>query len=132
MRLYLDSSALVKLVQREAESDALRRFLRRYRPDHFVTSALSRVEVVRAVRTGGPSAVAQARRQLSRLDQVLLTTEVLDQAATLAPNIQLRSLDAIHLAAAQVVGADLRAVVTYDHRMAEAADEIGLAVEAPA
>ena len=71
MRLYLDSSALVKLVQRETESDALRRFLRRHRADQLVTSALARVEVVRAVLIGGPAALAQARRQLSRLDQIL-------------------------------------------------------------
>jgi len=131
MRLYLDSSALVKLVQRETESNALRRFLRRNRADQLVTSALARVEVVRAVLIGGPAAVAHARRQLSRLDQVLLSTEVLDRAATLAPDLQLRSLDAIHLAAAQVVGADLRAVVTYDHRMADAALDLGVAVERP-
>ena len=131
MRLYLDSSALVKLVQRETESNALRRFLRRHRADQFVTSALARVEVVRAVLMGGPRALAQARRQLSRLDQILLSPEVLDRAATLAPQIQLRSLDAIHLAAAQVVGADLRAVVTYDRRMADAAHDLGLTVEAP-
>jgi len=131
MRLYLDSSALVKLVQRETESNALRRFLRRNRADQLVTSALARVEVVRAVLIGGPAAVAHARRQLSRLDQVLLSTEVLDRAATLAPDLQLRSLDAIHLAAAQVVGADLRAVVTYDRRMADAALDLGFAVERP-
>lgn len=131
MRLYLDSSALVKLVQRETESDALRRFLRRHRADQLVTSALARVEVVRAVLVGGPAALAQARRQLSRLDQILLTTEVLDRAATLAPSVQLRSLDAIHLAAAQVVGADLRAVVTYDRRLADAAQDLGFAVEGP-
>ncbi|MGH9046929.1 MAG: type II toxin-antitoxin system VapC family toxin [Acidimicrobiales bacterium] len=131
MRLYLDSSALVKLVQRETESDALRRFLRRHRADQLVTSALSRVEVVRTVLIGGPAAIAQARRQLSRLDQILLSTEVLDRAATLTPNVQLRSLDAVHLAAAQVVGADLRAVVTYDHRMADAVQNLGFAVERP-
>jgi len=132
MRLYLDSSALVKLVQRESESDALRRFLRRHRADQLVTSALARVEVVRAVLIGGPSALAQARRQLSRLDQILLSPEVLDRAATLAPHVQLRSLDAIHLAAAHVIGADLRAVVTYDLRMADAAQDLGLVVNSPA
>ncbi len=131
MRLYLDSSALVKLVQRETESDALRRFLRRHRGEGLVTSALARVEVCRAVLSGGPAALAQARRQLSRLDQILLSTEVLDRAATLAPHVQLRSLDAIHLAAVQVVGADLRAVVTYDARMADAAQGLGVAVERP-
>lgn len=131
MTLYLDSSALVKLVQREKESDALRRFLRRHRADRLVTSALARVEVVRAVIIGGPAALAQARRQLSRLDQILLSTDVLDRATMLAPNVPLRSLDAIHLAAAQVVGADLRSLVTYDLRMAEAAQDVGIAVETP-
>lgn len=61
----------------------------------------------------------------------MLTTELLDRAATLAPTGLLRSLDAIHLAAAQIVGGDLRAVVTYDQRMAEAAGDLGLAVEMP-
>lgn len=131
MKLYLDSSALVKLVQREAETDALRRLLRRRRADQLVTSALARVEVVRAVLVGGPAALAQARRQFSRVDQVLLSTELLDSAATLAPNVQLRSLDAIHLAAARLVGEDLLAVVTYDQRMADAAQDLGLAVETP-
>jgi uncharacterized protein len=131
MRLYFDSSALVKLVQRETESDALRQFLRRHRADQLVTSALARVEVVRAVLDGGPPALAHVRRQLSRLDQILLTTELLDRAAMLAPNALLRSLDAIHLASAQVVGPDLRAVVTYDRRMADAARDLGFAVERP-
>jgi uncharacterized protein len=131
MRLYLDSSALVKLVQREAESDALRRFLRRRRADQLVTSTLARVEVVRAVLAGGPLAVAQARRQLSRLDQIVLNPELLDRAATLAPALKLRSLDAIHLAAAQVTGDELRAVVTYDQRMTDAARSLALTVETP-
>lgn len=131
MRLYLDSSALVKLVQREAESDALRRFLRRQRTDQLVTSTLARVEVVRAVLAGGPLAVAKARRQLSRLDQILLSPELLDRAATLALALKLRSLDAIHLAATQVIGDELRAVVTYDLRMTDAARSLALSVETP-
>jgi uncharacterized protein len=131
VKLYLDSSALVKLVQREAESDALRGFLRRRRRDQFVTSTLARVEVVRAVLAGGPLAVAKARRQLSRLDQIVLSTELLDRAATLAPGLKLRSLDAIHLAAAQVIGDELRAVVTYDLRMTDAAHSLALTVETP-
>lgn len=131
MRLYLDSSALVKLVQRETESDTLRRFLRRHRMDQLVTSALARVEVVRAVLFGGPAAIAQARRQLARLDQIVLGPDVLDRAATLAPNFQLRSLDAIHLAAAQVVGPDLRAIVTYDQRMTAPAQSLGFTIETP-
>lgn len=132
MRLYLDSSAIVKLVQHEAESAALRRLLRRHRADDRVTSALARVEVVRAVAAGGPTAVALARRQLGRLHQIALDAELLDHAATLAPSALLRSLDAMHLAAAELLGADLRAVVTYDRRMQSAAVALGLPVDAPA
>jgi predicted nucleic acid-binding protein len=56
---------------------------------------------------------------------------VLDRAATLAPASPLRSLDAIHLATAQQLGAELRAVLTYDVRMAGAAMALGLVVASP-
>lgn len=121
----------MKLVQKEAESEALRRYLRRHRSDERVTSALSRVEVGRAVQPGGAPAVATARRQLARLHQVSLDTALLDAAATLAPGLFVRSLDAIHLASAQLIAPDLRAVLTYDQRMAAAATAMGLAVDAP-
>lgn len=131
MKLYLDTSALVKLVKRETESTALRRFLRRYRTDGRVTSALARVELVRAVTAGGPQAIAHARRQLARIDHINLERDLLDDAATLSPHTMLRSLDAIHLASARSIGSDLRVVVSYDQRMMEAAVTIGLSVERP-
>jgi predicted nucleic acid-binding protein len=129
--LYLDSSALVKLVQHEAESEALRRYLRAHASDQRVASELVRLEVVRSVLRGGPAAVAHARRQLARLYLVVMDRQVLDQAATLAPGSLLRSLDAIHLATAQLLGSELRSIVTYDARMAEAATGLGLSVAAP-
>jgi hypothetical protein len=61
----------------------------------------------------------------------VLSNDLLDSAATLAPAGQLRSLDAIHLAAAHLVGSDLSALVTYDRRMADAARAVGLNVETP-
>ena len=121
----------MKLVQKEAESEHLRRYLRRHRTDERVTSVLSRVEVVRAVQAGGAPAVAKARRQLARLHQVTLDATLLDAAASLAPGTFLRTLDAIHLASAQLIVADLRAVVTYDQRMAAAATALGFAVDTP-
>lgn len=121
----------MKLVQREAESDALRGYLRRHRPDERVTSALAHVEVVRAVQSGGAVATATARRQLARVHQVTLDKALLESAATLRPGTLLRSLDAIHLASALLIGADLGAIVTYDQRMAHAATAMGLPLDAP-
>ena len=131
MRLYLDSSALVKLVQREPESQALRQYLRKHDRDERVASELARVEVVRSVLAGGPAAVAHARRLLARLYLVALDRELLDRAATLAPSSLVRSFDAVHLATAQLLGADLRALLTYDVRMTQAASSLGITVEAP-
>lgn len=131
MKLYLDASALVKLVKKEGESDALRRYLRRHRGDGRVTSALARVEVVRAVSPGGADAIAHARRQLSRVDQVNIDRQLLDDAAALAPGSVLRSLDAIHLVSARSLGADLRTVLSYDQRLNDAARALGLATESP-
>ncbi len=73
----------------------------------------------------------KARRQLARLHQVTVDTALLDSAAAIAPGTLLRSLDAVHLASAQLIGADLRAIVTYDQRMTVAAAALGLPVDAP-
>jgi len=132
VKLYLDTSALVKLVQVEAESTALRRYLRKASGDLRVTSALARVELVRAVAPGGPAARSHARRVLGRLHVLDVSRDVLEYAADLAPGRLLRSLDAIHLASAQQAGGDLRAVVTYDQPMATAALALGMVVNAPA
>lgn len=122
---------MVKLVQHETESDGLRRYLHRHRGDVRVSSALARTEVVRAVAAGGPPAIAHARRVLGRIHQVDVSGALLDDAAVLAVGAVLRSLDAVHLATARTLGADLRAVVTYDARMSTAAIALGMTVEGP-
>ena len=81
---------------------------------------------------GGSTATAHARRLLARVDQLNIEGELLDDAATLARGTLLRTLDALHLASALTLGPDLRTLVTYDERMAAAAQDLGLAVEAPA
>lgn len=126
--VYLDSSALVKLVVMESESAALQRELRG--EPARASCALARVEVVRAVRPHGAVAVARARRLLRRLDLVQLDEELLDAAAVLDGGL-MRTLDAIHLAAAQLLGDDLTNVITYDQRMTAAAKALGLTVSAP-
>jgi len=132
VKLYLDSSAIVKLVRREAESARLVHYLHHNRDALRVTCALARVEVVRAMLPAGPKAVTYARRALSRLHEVALDRELLDRAATLQAGDRLRSLDAVHLAAARTIGDDLLAVVTYDEKMAAAATSLGMNVTAPA
>ena len=129
MTLYLDASALVKLVLPEAESGALKEHLDARAPIPLVTSALARVEVPRAVAHGGDDAVALARRVLDELDEIALHTDLLDEAALLP--LSVRSLDAIHLVSAGRVGRHLDALVTYDRRMAAAADALGFDVIAP-
>lgn len=124
---YLDSSALVKLVNEEAESDALRAAL----GDSVVaTCNLARTEVMRAARQKHRLVVTKARELLASVDLIQLDDELLDLAGEL--EVQLRSLDAIHLAAALELGDELEAVVTYDQQMARAATALGLRVAAPA
>jgi len=125
---YLDASALVKLVVRERESSALQRYLRRRRP--LVSSALARTEVARALLPLGKEAVERGQDVLARVDLVRVSDRVLGAAGALLP-ADLRSLDAIHLATAQQLGADLGQIVTYDHRMASAAESLGFTVPAP-
>jgi len=125
---YLDSSAIVKLVIAEPQSSALRKFLHRRRP--LLYSALARTEVLRAVLGEGERGIARARVVLARLDLVRINDRVLEAAGELLP-AELRSLDAIHLATARLLGSDLGPVVTYDDRMLNAARLLGLVTVAP-
>ena len=125
---YLDSSALVKLAVREPESAALRRYLRRRRP--LVSSALARTEVARALMPLGGDAVRRGQEVLSRVDLIRINDRILRAAGSLAP-AELRSLDAIHLCSALQFGEELASIVTYDARMALAAEAIGCQVAHP-
>jgi predicted nucleic acid-binding protein len=127
-RAYFDSSAVVKLVVRENESAALRAFMRRRAGS--TSCGLARVEVVRAVRHQGAAAVGRARLVVDRFDLVRIDDALLDAAASL-PVEWLRSLDAIHLAAAQRLGRDLSVLVSYDERMLAAAGELGIPTTSP-
>jgi predicted nucleic acid-binding protein len=129
--LYFDASALVKLVQIEAESAALQAYLVAHPAQRRVTSILSRTEVVRAVWSGGPLALQQALTVLEQTEQVALTRAVLDHAGILLPGVGLRTLDAIHLACALAVGSELHALISYDMRLSQAASDVGLVSIAP-
>ena len=128
--MYLDASALLKLVVAERESDALATALDRW-PDR-VSASIVRVEVHRALRRSArPKSVHdRAEALLDGLVLVRLDEPVLARAAALR-NPQLRALDAIHVAAALSIGDNPEAFVTYDVRLAHAASAEGLAILHP-
>jgi predicted nucleic acid-binding protein len=128
---YLDASAIVKLVAPEPESAALLAYLRS-EPD-VVSSALAKVEVLRAVRRLQHSQrlAQRAEAVLDTIALVAIDDAILARAADQAPTT-LRSLDAIHLATALHVREDLDSMIAYDERLAAAAREAGLNVEIPA
>jgi predicted nucleic acid-binding protein len=127
---YLDSSALVKLAVAEPETRRLYAFLADW-PER-VASALVHVEVPRALARAGapPGTRRRALAVLGRIVVVAIDDAVLSRAARVEP-AALRSLDAIHLATAFRLGEDLGVFVTYDDRLAAAAKQAGLQVEAP-
>lgn len=128
--LFLDSSAIVKLIGSEPESKALLEVLKTGGP--AVASALVAVEVRRAVNRSDSSAVAAARVSdvLDRIALIKIDEAILEGAAQVCL-ASLRSLDAIHLATALSVRDHLEAFVVYDQRLAEAAEGLGLPVSSP-
>lgn len=128
--LYLDSSAIVKLVVSEDETAALVDFLAGW-PER-VSSALAHVEVLRAVARAGEEEPAHRRAEevLARISLIRIDDPVLSIASRLEPP-ELRTLDAIHLATALSVVEDLGGFVTYDGRMSGALSEAGMEALAP-
>jgi predicted nucleic acid-binding protein len=128
--LYLDSSAIVKLVSPEPETAALVQALRS--DPEAVSSELARVEVLRAVRrtTGARGLAGRAEEVLDRIAMIPIEAGILARAAELPP-LTLRTLDAIHLATAMFLGSDASAIVTYDDRLEDAALAAGLSVLRP-
>ena len=125
---YVDSSAIVKLVVAEPDSQALRRYLARRQP--LVSSALARTEVARALSPAGVEAVARGHEALRRIQLLRVNDRVLSEAGRMEPH-DLRSLDAIHLASARQLGAAVKLIVTYDERMIGAAKALGWSVASP-
>lgn len=128
--LYLDSSAIVKLIRCEPETEALIELLADW-PER-VTSALVGVEVARAVnRAGeGASTIRLTGEVISRLGLIRVDGEVLRTAAGILPK-DLRTLHAIHLFTALSLGEQLGGMVVYDNRLADAARENGLSTLSP-
>lgn len=129
---YLDTSAVTKLILREAESRALRAWCDRSRSTggRVVVSDLVRAELLRTVGRNDPDLLPSALRTAAEFDRLRVSREDFERAATIAPPT-LRTLDALHLAIALQLGTALAGVVTYDARLAEAAALQGVARTSP-
>lgn len=130
--IYLDTSALVKLVRSEPESDELGDWLDDHTEIPWITSSLTEVELPRAIRSAAPEGLPAVPSVLARLDRFEIDSVIRATAAAYTQP-SLRSLDAIHVATAQVAAsaAPLTALITYDTRLGEAAEVLGMTVVAP-
>lgn len=126
---YLDTSAFVKLLHAEPETAVLRAWLAA-QPAPAVSSDVLRTEALRVARRTGPSTLARCRQLLGRLGLLRVDVSVFEAAGELDP-VVLRSLDALHLAAALTLGDDLAGVVTHDRTSQAASEALGLPVSAP-
>ncbi len=128
--IYLDTSALVKLVFEEPESEALARWLAERSNVSKISSELSTIELLRVCRRRDKNTVTVARQLLAGIDLLSITSDIVEQAALIDPAM-LRSLDAIHLASALSLSGDLTVFVAYDTRLSTAATDAGIKVATP-
>ena len=130
--IYLDTSALVKLIRNEVGSNDLGDWLDERTEMPWITSVLAEIELPRAIRAIAPEGLSAVPSMLARLNRFEIDP-VIRATAAAYPDPGLCSLDAIHLATAQTAAstAPLTALVTYDSRLSQAADAMGMTVVAP-
>jgi uncharacterized protein len=126
--IYLDTSALLKLVKAEPESPALAVYLRG--EAGLVSSALLAVEARRAAIRSAPQTLLRLDLLLSRIDLVAISPSVVESASRL-PDPLLRSLHAIHLATALLIREEIAVLLTYDERLATSAKNHRVPTAAP-
>lgn len=124
---YLDTSAALKLVIEEPESEALAQEVDGEQPD-LVAAWLLETEMRRVAQGLGVLSMDVVSGFLAGVSLYEMPGSLFREAGVL-PGENLRSLDALHLATAIRIGVDF--VVTYDARMAESARTLGLSVFAP-
>lgn len=130
--IYLDTSALVKLIRIEPESEALTTWLDDRTEIPWITSVLAEIELPRAIRAVAPGGLSAVPSVLARLDRFDIDPVIRATAAAYT-DPALRSLDSVHLATAQVAAsaAPLTAFVAYDTRLSQAAQNLGLPIVLP-
>lgn len=124
---YLDTSAAMKLLVQEAETEALLDELERVSDRRLVASWLLHTELHCAA--GRHPEAVDAAAVGTLLDAVTLVDVTRGDLLSAGAHVPLRSADAIHLATALRVGAD--EMISYDLELSEAARALGLRVFAP-
>jgi uncharacterized protein len=127
---YADTSAVIKLLAEESHSQAFAAFYDSHADAEWVSSTLLQIELTRAVTRVMPSLLPEARDLLSAFSYISMDDDVVEGAMN-EPDRGSRSLGAIHLATARILGRDLTAIVSYDDRLLKAAEEAGLGIESP-
>jgi predicted nucleic acid-binding protein len=131
VRVYAESSAVLKLHIDEPESDRAQALLEGV---HWASGRHTYVEVRRnlARLLSGPSlddARASFVSSWGDVEVVDLAEAVVEHAAEMAERTGARALDALHLGAASAAGADDGLpIVTFDRRLADAARSMGWTV----
>jgi len=127
---YADTSAVIKLLVEETDSKAFAAFYDAHADAEWVSSALLRIEVTRAVARAMPALLPDARDLLLAFSCIAIDDDIVEGAMN-EPDRGLRSLDAIHLATARVLAPELDGLVSYDDRLVRAAADAGLDVVSP-
>lgn len=110
--IYLDTSAVAKLVKDERESAELAIFITTRIGEPLVSSALTYPELIRAVTRVDPELAPRALALLQRVMTVPMATDIVFSSATVG-NPTLRTLDAIHLSSALAIADEVSSFVTY-------------------
>jgi hypothetical protein len=127
---YADTSAVIKLLAEETHSAAFAAFYDEHVDAEWVSSALLRIELTRAVTRVMPALLPDARDLLLAFSYIAIDEDIVEGAMS-EPDRGLHSLDAIHLATARILAPDLDAIVSYDERLAKAAEDAGLPTASP-
>jgi predicted nucleic acid-binding protein len=124
---YLDSSAILKYVFAEPERPAMVKAL----TSQAISSELARLEVKRAVFRINPKDIELANEELSRINFVSISNQVLTVAESFTGSVTLATLDAIHVATAITLGHQIEGIITYDKQMISNAAVMGIKVLSP-
>ena len=127
MSWYLDSSAILKYVFAEPERPAMVKAL----TSQAISSELARLEVKRAVFRINPKDIELANEELSRINFVSISNQVLNVAESFTGSVTLATLDSIHVATAITLGHQIEGIITYDKQMISNAAVMGIKVLSP-